>query len=131
LALKFLSVTALEGHFAIQRCIILDENQYIRTVLFFPRLRITLLTTSQLSVLAKVTHNIEEMTVSIFYFASVKRSFGMKNGTRALVGEGPFWPWDGLSCRRDLLLPRGYGDWREVHAQQLQCCVSVSCDASD
>ena len=23
----------------------------------------------------------------------------MKNGSRGLAGEGPFWPWDGLSCR--------------------------------
>ena len=32
-------------------------------------------------------------------FASVKRSFWMKNGSRGLAGEGPFWLWDGLSCR--------------------------------
>ena len=46
--LKFLSVTAHQGHLAVQRCIILDENQYIRTVLLFTRLRITLLITSHL-----------------------------------------------------------------------------------
>jgi len=113
--LKFLSVTALEGHLAVQRRIIIDENQYIRTVLLFTRLRITLLTTSHLWVLAKGARKIEEMTASKIFqirhdaseakfhenvdFASVKRSFWMKNGSRGLAGEGPFWPWDGLSCR--------------------------------
>jgi hypothetical protein len=100
------------------------------------RLRITLLTTSHLWVLAKGAGKIaEEITVSKISqirpdaseakfhenvdFAYVKRSFWMKNGSRALAGEGPFWPWDGFSCRPggDLWLPRVHVDWREVHAQ--------------
>jgi hypothetical protein len=32
-------------------------------------------------------------------FASVKRPFWIKIGSRALAGERPFWPWDGFSCR--------------------------------
>ena len=100
---------------AVQRRIILDENQYIRTVLLFTRLRITLLTTSHLWVLAKAGRKIEEMTASKIFqfrhdaseakfhenvdFASVKLPFWMKIGSRGLAGEGQFWPWDGLSCR--------------------------------
>jgi hypothetical protein len=100
---------------AVQRRIILDENQYIRTVLLFTRLRITLLATSCLWVLAKGARKIEEMTASKIFqirndapetkfcenvdFASVKRSFWMKNGSRTLAGGGSFWPWDGLFCR--------------------------------
>jgi hypothetical protein len=100
---------------AVQRRIILDENQYIRTVLLFTRLRITLLTTSHLLVLAKGARKIEELTASKIFqirhdaseakfhenvdFAAVKRSFWMKNGSRGPAGKVPFWPWDGLSCR--------------------------------
>ena len=128
--LKFLSVTALEGHLAVQRCLILDENQYIRTVILFTRLHITLLTTIHLWVLAKGACKLEEMLVSkIFQIrhgaseakfhehvdcVSVKRSFWMKNGSRRHAGEGPFWPWDGLSCRTGgpfgCQLPVGIGE---------------------
>ena len=59
-----MSVTALEGHLVVQRCLILDKTQYIRTVLLFTRLRLTLLTTSHLWVLAKGARKIEEMTAS-------------------------------------------------------------------
>jgi hypothetical protein len=81
----------------------------------FSRLRISLLTTSHLCVLAKGACKIDEMTASKIFqirhdtsetkfhenadFASVKRPFWMENGSRGLAGEGPFWPWDGLSCR--------------------------------
>ena len=113
--LKFLSVAALEGQNWVQRCLILDRNQYIQTVLLFMRLRITLLTTIHLWVLAKGGRKIEEKTAAKIFqfrhdaseakshenvdFASVKLPFWMKNGSQGLAGEGPFWPWDGLSCR--------------------------------
>jgi hypothetical protein len=62
-------------------------------------------------------------------FFSVTRSFWMKNGSRALAGEGTFWPWDDLFCR-----PGGSSGCHEymgVHAQIFECCVSVLCDAWD
>jgi hypothetical protein len=78
-------------------------------------LRITRLTTSHLWVLAtgarkgeeviesrisQIRHDASETTFcENVDFASVKRPCWMKNGSRALAGEGPIWPWDGLSCR--------------------------------
>jgi hypothetical protein len=75
----------------------------------------TPLPASKLWVLAKGARKIEKMSASKIFqirhdaseakfhenvdFASVKRPFWMKNGSRALAGEGSFWAWDCLFCR--------------------------------
>jgi hypothetical protein len=103
--LNFLGVKAHEGHLAVQRCTILDENHYIRTVLLLTRLRITLLTTRHLWVLAKGAGKIKDMTASKISqlrhdateakfhknvdFAAVKRSFWMKNGREEFPRPNP------------------------------------------
>jgi hypothetical protein len=81
----------------------------------FRHFRVTLLTISQLWELAKEVRNTEEITASKIFqirhdaseakphehveFASVKRPAWMTNCSSALAGDGPFWLWNGLSCR--------------------------------
>jgi hypothetical protein len=111
-------------------------------------LHITFLTTSQLWVMAKVARKIEKMAASTisqirhdaseakFYenvdFASVKRPFWMKDGSRTLAGKGPFWPWDGLSCRIGGTSGcHEYLGLGEKCAQIFECFVSLLRDAWD